>query len=94
MTVKERGYLAATISLPLITITAYLLWVWPRPSGTSVLAEVGPYVLSLLTGLPFAGLLARGPGRVWLLLAFLGAGFVLLWLYALAVLCGVRGVCL
>ena len=94
MTGKDRGYLAATISLPLITITAYLLWFWPRPQGTSVLAEVGPYLLSLLTGLPFAWILTRGKGRAWLILAFLGGGFVVLWIYALAVLCGVRGVCL
>jgi hypothetical protein len=94
VTVKERWYLAATIGLPLITITAYLLWLWPRPRGTSVLADLGPYLVSLLTGLPFAWALTRGPGRAWLLFAFLGGGFVLLWFYALAVLCGARGVCL
>ena len=94
MTVRDRWYLTATISLPLITITAYLLWLWPRPHATSLLAEVGPYLLSLLTGLPFAWILSRGPGRAWLLLAFLAGGFVLPWFYALAVLCGVRGVCL
>lgn len=94
MTVRDRWYLAATISLPLITITAYLLWLWPLPHGTSLLAELAPYLLSLLTGLPFAWILSRGPQRVWLLLAFLGGGFGLLWFYAVAVLCGVRGVCL
>jgi hypothetical protein len=86
--------LAATISFPLITVTAYLLWVWPRPHGTSLLAEVGPYGLSLLTGLPFAWALGRRRGRAWFLIAYLAGGFVLLWLYAVAVLCGVRGVCL
>lgn len=94
MTVRERWYLAAMISLPLITITTYLLWLWPRPHGTSVLAVVGPYLFSLATGLPFAWLLSRGPARAWLLLTFLGGGFALLWIYALAMLCGVRGVCL
>ena len=94
MTVKERWYLAATISLPLISISAYLLWLWPRPHGGSVLAQVGPYLASLGTGLPFAWLLARGPRRAWSLLVFVVVGFVLLWIYALAVLCGVRGVCL
>jgi hypothetical protein len=29
-----------------------------------------------------------------ILLAYLVGGFVLLWLYALTVLCGVRGMCL
>jgi hypothetical protein len=94
VTVKERLYLAATVGLPLISITTYLLWLWPRPHGASVLAQVGPYLLSLVTGLPFAWILTRGPGRTWLLVAFLGGGLILLWVYALAVLCGVRGVCL
>jgi hypothetical protein len=94
VTVRDRWYLTATITLPLITITAYLLWLWPRPRTTSVAAEVGPYLLSLLTGLPFAWPLTRGPGRAWLLFLFLAGGFVLLWFYAAAVLCGVRGVCL
>ena len=91
---RDRWYLTATIGFPLITLTAYLLWVWPRPRGTSVVAELGPYLLSLLTGLPFAWILSRGPGRAWLLIAFVGGGFILLWLFAAAVLCGVRGVCL
>ena len=94
MTVRKRWYLAAMIVLPLIAITAYLLWVWPRPHGTSVLAQVGPYLLSLATGLPFVWLLSRGAGRAWFLLALLVGGFVLLGIYAVAVLCGVRGVCL
>lgn len=94
MTVKDRWALAAAIGLPLTTITAYLLWVWPLPRGSSVIAQTGPYVLSLLTGLPFAWRLTRRSGRVAILLAFLAGGFVLLWLYALALLCGVRGMCL
>lgn len=94
MSARDRWYLAATISLPLITLTAYLLWLWPRPRATSLVAELGPYLLSLLTGFPFAWKLSRGPGRAWLLIAFLGSGFILLWLFAVAVLCGVRGVCL
>jgi len=92
--VKDRWTVAAAIGLPLITMTAYLLWVWPRPQGNSVAAQVGPYVLSLLTGAPFAFRLARRSGRGVLLLAFFAGGFIVLWLYALAVLCGVRGVCL
>ena len=91
---RDRWFLAAAIGLPLAAMTAYLLWIWPLPRGTSVLAEAGPYLLSLLTGLPFAWSLARRSGRMPLLLAFLLGGFLLLWLYALAVLCGVRGVCL
>jgi accessory gene regulator protein AgrB len=94
VTLRDRWYLAAMIGLPLVTITMYLLWIWPRPRGVSVLAEIGPYLLSLLTGLPFAWILTRGRNRAWRLLGFFGGGFVLLWIYALAVLCGVRGVCL
>lgn len=94
VTVRERWYLAAMIGLPLITSTVYLLWIWPRPHGTSLLAQVGPYLLSLATGLPFAWLLSRGPRRVWLVLAFLAGGYAILGIYAIAVLCGVRGVCL
>ena len=94
MTRKERWALAAAIGFPLLAMTAYLLWVWPRPRGSSAIAEIGPYILSLLTGLPFAWSLTRRSGRGLLLLAFLGGGFVVLWIYALAVLCGVRGVCL
>jgi RsiW-degrading membrane proteinase PrsW (M82 family) len=92
--VKHRWTLAAAIGLPLIAMTAYLLWVWPRPAGNSVAAQVGPYLLSLLTGAPFVVRLARRAGHWVLLPAFFVGGFILLWLYALAVLCGVRGVCL
>lgn len=95
---KYRWHLAAMISLPLITITAYLLWLWPHPNyGASALAQIAdavPYLLSLLTGLPFAWIISRGPDRGWLLLAFFGGGFVALFFYAVAILCGVRGVCL
>lgn len=82
------------VTLPIVTMTIYLLWIWPRPTGTSFLAQTGPYLLSLLTGAPFALLLARVGRRVVMLLVYLIAGFVLLWIYALAMLCGVRGVCL
>ena len=94
MTTRDRWALAAAIGFPLIAMTAYLLWMWPRPRGNSVIAETGPYVLSLLTGVPFVLSLTRGSGRGVLLLAFLAGGFIVLWFYALAVLCGVRGVCL
>jgi hypothetical protein len=94
MTAKNRWALAATIGLPLIAMTAYLLWLWPRPRGTSLIAETGPYILSLLTGLPFARRLAPRSRRMAVLLTFLAGGFILLWLYALVILCSVRRVCL
>jgi hypothetical protein len=94
VTVKHRLYLAAAIGLPVITLTAYLLLLWPRPRGTSALIDLTPYLVSLLTGLPFVWSLSRGPGRGWIVLAFLGGGLVALWVIAVAVLCGVRGVCL
>lgn len=90
----DRWALAAAIGLPFISMTAYLLWVWPRPRGTTFMAETGPYVLSLLTGLPFVWRRAGRGGRWLLVPAFLAGGFVLLWIYALAVLCAARGVCL
>lgn len=79
---------------PFLAMTIYLLWVWPRPSGTSFLAQTGPYLVSLLAGVPFVRVLARPGHRVFSLLVYLVAGFALLWIYALAILCGVRGVCL
>jgi hypothetical protein len=94
MTPKSRWKLAAAVGLPLLAMTAYLLWLWPLPRGTSLGAETGPYILSLLAGLPFAWSLAPRSGRAMVLLAFLVGGFILLWIYALAILCGVRGVCL
>ena len=94
MSVRDRWYVAAMIGLPLITISAYLLWIWPRPGGTSLWAELAPYLLSLVTGLPFAWALGRRRGRGTLLYAFLGAGFALMYVYAAVVLCYVRGVCL
>lgn len=94
MTARDRWALAAAIGLPLIAMTGYLLWIWPRPAGNSVIAQTGPYLLSLLTGVPFVLRLTRRSGRAMILIAFLAGGFVLLWLYALAVLCGVRGKCL
>ena len=91
----SRSWLVAgMLLLPIIAMTVYLLWIWPRPSGASFLAQTGPYILSLLTGVPFAFSLARGRGRVFLILAYLMVGFVILCVYALAILCGVRGVCL
>lgn len=94
MTVKERWTLAAAIGLPFLAMTAYLVLVWPRPAGNSMIAETAPYVLSLLTGVPFVLRLTRRSGRGLFLLAFLAGGLVLLWVYALAVLCGMRGMCL
>lgn len=94
MTSRDRWHLTGAIGLPWMAITAYLLWIWPRPRGTSLWAELGPYLLSLAVGLPFAWRLSRGDGRGWAVPVFLAVGFALLWIYALAVLCGVRGVCL
>lgn len=92
MTPRSRWELAAAIALPLVCLTIYLLWIWPRPRGTSFAAESGPYVVCLLTGIPFAW---RAAGRKWWLLAlYVAAGFIGLWVYALMMLCGVRNVCL
>jgi hypothetical protein len=92
---RRRGWrVAGMLGLPIITVTAYLLWVWPRPGGTSLFAEVGPYFISLLTGLPFALGLTRGRHRIALVLAFFMLGFIVLFFYAVAVLCGIRNVCL
>lgn len=94
---KSRGrrwQLSAAIALPVLTLTAYLLWIWPWPPSVSFWAELLPYAASLLTGLPFAVVLARGPGRVWSLAAYLLGGFIALWVYAMLVLCGARGICL
>ncbi len=81
-------------ALPFLVMTIYLLLAWPRPAGTSFLAQAGPYLLSLLTGSPFVLALAPRGNRVLSILAYLAVGLVLLWIYALAILCGVRGVCL
>jgi hypothetical protein len=90
----KHGWLTAgAIGLPIATMTAYLVWIWPLPRGSSLLAQTSPYIVSLLTGLPFAWILARRSGRIPILMAFLGGGFVLLWLYALAILCVVRDTC-
>ncbi len=91
---KAAWCVAGMLGFPIITLTAYLLWIWPRPAGTSLFAEVGPYFISLLTGLPFALRVIHRPHRMALILAFFGVGFVLLWIYALIVLCMVRDVCL
>jgi hypothetical protein len=79
---------------PILTVNIYLLWIWPRPTGTSLFAEVGPYFISLLTGLPFALGVTRGPRRIALVLAFFLVGFVVMFFYAMAVPCGIRNVCL
>lgn len=86
--------LAGALGLPLLTLSAYLLWIWPRPRGASLIAETAPYAVSLLTGLPFVWRLTGRPGRAVVLVGFLFGGFVFLWLYALLVLCSVRGTCL
>lgn len=88
--------IAGMMAAPLAAMTIYLLWIWPRPRGVSVLAELAPYGVSLLLGVPFAVAYARRRRtRAAILLAtYLIVGFVVLWVYALAVLCGARGVCL
>lgn len=82
------------LGFPIITLTAYLLWIWPRPAGTSLFVEVVPYLISLLTGLPFALGLTSGRHRIAPVLAFFVVGFVVMFFYAVAVLCGIRNVCL
>lgn len=94
MPLKRSRAIGGAIAFPLLTMTAYLVWVWPWPRGSSVIAETGPYLLSLLTGLPFAWSVAGRAGRAVFVPAFLAGGFVLLWVYALLVLCAVRGMCL
>lgn len=91
---RGRWLLLGMTLLPIGAMTVYLLWIWPRPRGASFLAETGPYLLSLLTGIPFAFFLTRGSRRALVILLYFVAGFAVLWLYALAILCGVRGVCL
>jgi hypothetical protein len=91
---KPYWRVAGMLGLPILTLTAYLLWVWPRPSGASLFAAVGPYFISLLTGLPFALRVIDRPHRTGLIVIFLALGFIVLWLYALIVLCLLRGVCL
>lgn len=90
----RRWLLLGMIALPTACMTVYLLWIWPRPAGTSFLAQTGPYLLCLLTGAPFAWLLPMTGRRLLTLLVYLGVGFLLFWVYALAILCGVRDVCL
>lgn len=93
MTAGLRWQWAAMIGLPLISITIYLLWLWPTP-GTSDLAELVPYLVSLLTGFPFFWIVSRGPARRWLVPVYVLAGLTILFVYAIALLCGVRNVCL
>ncbi len=94
MSTRHRWPWAAMVGLPIIILGGYLLWIWPRPRGASIAGDLAPYVLSLVTGLPFAWILGRGRWRIAFVLAYLGAGFVLLWLIAAVILCGVRNVCL
>jgi hypothetical protein len=82
------------VGLPLLTLTIYLVWVWPWPPGASLPVELAPYLLSLATGPPFAWAIGRATDRARLVVVFLAVGFVLLWVYAAAILCGVRNVCL
>jgi hypothetical protein len=91
---RDRWSIAAAIVVPFVIMTVYLVWIFPWPPGGSLRAELAPYVLSLLSGVPFAWGLTRRSGRWWLLIVALFAGFAALWIYALAVLCGVRGYCL
>jgi hypothetical protein len=90
----RRWLLLGMIALPTACMTVYLLWIWPRPAGTSFLAQTGPYLLCLSIGAPFAWLLSRSGRRLLTLFVYLIVGFFLMWIYALAVLCGFRGACL
>jgi hypothetical protein len=83
------------VGLPILVLTVYILWIWPRPVSTSFWVEVSPYLISLLTGLPFAIGLGRAIHHTLsVMLAYLGTGFVVLWVYAMVVLCLFRGMCL
>lgn len=94
VTTRDRWVLIATIGFPITALSVYLIWIWPRPREASMLAELGPYALSLLLGLPFAWIIGRDRGRFRIALLYLVVGFVVLWWYAAAVLCVVHEVCL
>lgn len=89
-----RWDVAGMLGVPLTLMTVYLLWIWPRPRGSSAFAELAPYLIALIAGLPFAWRSAPAPQRKLVLTLYLVGGITALWLYALLVLCGVRGVCL
>ena len=90
----RRWLLLGMIALPSACMAVYLLWIWPRPAGTSFLEQTGPYLLCLAIGAPFACLLARSGRCLLTLLIYMIVGFFVFWIYAMAILCGVRGVCL
>lgn len=94
MRLQQSWLLAGVVGLPLMSMTVYLVWIWPGPSGTSLLAQVGPYLVCLLTGVPFLLGLTRGSSRVLFLVVYVAVGFMVLWVYAMAFLCGIRGICL
>lgn len=89
-----RRLVAAALVATLAVHTVYLLWVWPWPPGASAAGQLLPYLVSLLAGLPFIARLARRRRQFRPLPLFLLAGFVVLWLYSLTLLCAVRGMCL
>ena len=92
---RAQGLLfAGALAVALLVHTAYLLWIWPRPAGDSLAAELWPYVASLLAGMPFAALFAWQRRRAWPLAAFLVGGFVVLWIYSAGFLCAFRNACL
>lgn len=82
------------LGVPRAVHTGYLLWIWPRPAGMTVAAQLGPYAASLLAGLPFAAIVASKRKRPWTMIVYLTVGFIVLWLYSVAMLCAVRNVCL
>ena len=89
-----RWKVAGAVAFPLLLMTVYLLWIWPRPRGSSMVAELAPYLVALLAGLPFAWSFAP-PARRWLILTlYVICGLTVLWIYALMILCGVKDVCL
>ena len=83
------------IATPLVAMTIYLLLLWPRPHGTSAFAQLSPYLACLALGLPFALMLPRDRRRRGsAAVVYLTAGFAVLWIYALMMLCRFRGSCL
>jgi len=91
----RRGLLfAVALGVSLCVQSGYLMWVWPRPEGSTLVAQLGPYLVSLLAGMPFASLFAWQRRRVWPIAVFLVGGLVVLWIYSVGFLCAVRNACL
>ncbi|ACL74051.1 hypothetical protein [Thioalkalivibrio sulfidiphilus] len=92
---SQRKELIAMIGLPILTLTLYLLWIWPSPRSTSFFVELTPYLICLLTGFPFALAIGRAVHHpIFISLLYLVIGLVATYSYAIAFLCAVRDICL